>query len=71
MAAGVALHAGEQGRALYAAYDKDEIVCVGTAAEVACELGVKPETVVWGSTPSARRRGCTRYWRIEDGGCDA
>ena len=36
----------------YAVYRGDEFVTVGTQAEVARELGVKPDTIYFWSTPT-------------------
>lgn len=47
---------------LYAAYRGEELVCIGTADEVAAACGVKRTTVYNGCAPStqARRRGASR-----------
>ena len=40
----------------YAIYKGDEFVAVGTASEIAEQLGIKPDTVRWWSYPSAQKR---------------
>lgn len=40
---------------LYAAYRGDELVAIGTVEELAEVLGVKPRTVRWYATPSAKK----------------
>lgn len=40
----------------YAVYRGDEFVTVGTQAEVARELGVKPDTIYFWSTPTYNKR---------------
>lgn len=47
------------GRTRYAVYKGDSVVGVGTACELAAQLGVTPETVRWWSSPAnkARDRG--------------
>lgn len=40
----------------YGVYRGDEFVTVGTQAEVARELGVKPDTVYFWSTPTYNKR---------------
>lgn len=40
----------------YALYKGDEFVALGTAAEIAAQIGVKPDTVRWWSYPSAQKR---------------
>ena len=40
----------------YAVYRGDEFVTVGTQAEVARELGVKPDTIYFWSTPTYNNR---------------
>ena len=44
------------GRTRYAIYRGDVLLAVGTADEIAEKLGIKPKTVRWASTPSAKRR---------------
>lgn len=39
----------------YVLYKGDDIVAMGTAEEIAEELGIKPDTVKWYSYPSAQR----------------
>lgn len=40
----------------YVLYRNEEIVGIGTAAELATMLGVKPDTICWYATPTARKR---------------
>ncbi len=37
-------------------YKGDEVFFVGTVAEAAKELGVKPETILWQQFPCAQKR---------------
>lgn len=43
-------------RAVYVLYCGDEVVDIGTAEEIAERRGIKPETVRWYATGSAKRR---------------
>lgn len=43
-------------RRLYAVYLNDEFVMIGTAIECARAMGVKPEYIKWGTTPTASKR---------------
>ena len=53
--------------ATYVLYKGDEVVCVGTAAELAKRLGVMKSTIYHYSTPAYHRRVKGRM----DGGKDA
>lgn len=43
-------------RRLYAIYDDDNFVDLGTKEKLAERLNIKPETVSWLASPSARKR---------------
>lgn len=42
--------------ACYAVYDGDTFITLGTAKEVAQELGIKPESVSWLTSPTYKKR---------------
>lgn len=40
----------------YAVYKGDELICIGTAKECADILNIKPSSVKWLTTPTAKKR---------------
>ena len=50
---------------VYALYKGDEFIDMGTADELAKRRNVKPESIRWLATPSARKRGGLAAYRIE------
>lgn len=55
-------------KTVYALYRGDELLGVGTANELADARGVKPRTIQWLASPTARKQGCkTMAYRVEGG----
>lgn len=48
----------------YALYKGDQIIAVGTANQIAEEIGVKPETVYYYKSPSYQRRVSGKNGRV-------
>ena len=44
------------GHTRYALYKGEELLCIGTAAELASRLGVTVRTIRWYASPTAKRR---------------
>ena len=40
----------------YAVYKGEDCIAIGTAKECALELGVKPDTIRWMTTPTGKKR---------------
>lgn len=48
--------------AVFALYRGDDFLCMGTAAELAKQRGVKPSTIAWMASPAWKRR-CKNFER--------